>query len=658
MKNVFNKSLKATKLYMFVILICSIISSFLTIYLTKFISFVIDGVIMKKMVLPGYITKSFYSDDIKSKLIVLAMYMLIFIIIICISNYIKSMFNTKLRLRMNKNLKIELLNHTTYLEYGEYIKYGKSQILQRVSSDSNTFVDFITSKFNLVVDSIFILIFSMYEILNLNFIVSIVIGGIIIITIMSIVYLKVTKPIVKKNIDLHEDLISRTMNAVYNQKMIKIFNREKKEIDDFNNISDEYRKNDTKLIDYLIYYELIGTGMRRFKDPFIFLIGGLLIINGKMNIGSLMVLMTYSSNLLEYVVQLIYMINDVNGFLVPTNRINNFLRIKEEEKRKDERKINDISIEFINVSIKINSITILSQVSFKIEKGQTIYLVGNNGSGKSILIKTLLGFIPYEGDILLGGVNIKKLSNDVIRDYVGVVFQEPFIFSDSIKNNIDVFEKHNNLNEIIEVAKICEIDKEAKRLRLVYRVTGEKTGTKQFSELKAGDFVPVIGPLGNGFPYEKAEGKKVFLMGGGIGVPPILELAKQMQCEEKQIVVGYRDAHTFLKEEFEQNGTLYISTEDGSVGTKGNVMDAIRENGLEADAIFACGPAPMLRAIKAYALEKGIPCWISMEERMACGIGACLACVCKTKEKDAHSNVNNKRICKDGPVFLSTEVDL
>ena len=81
MKNVFNKSLKATKLYMFVILICSIISSFLTIYLTKFISFVIDGVIMKKMVLPGYITKSFYSDDIKSKLIVLAMYMLIFIII-------------------------------------------------------------------------------------------------------------------------------------------------------------------------------------------------------------------------------------------------------------------------------------------------------------------------------------------------------------------------------------------------------------------------------------------------------------------------------------------------------------------------------------------------------------------------------------------------
>lgn len=476
MKNIFSKSLKGTKLYMLEILICSTISSFLTIYLTKFISFVIDGVIMQKTTLPQYITKSFYSNDIKSKLIILAVYMLAFIIIICISNYIKSKFNTKLRLQMNKNLKIELLNHTTYLEYGEYIKYGKAQILQRVSNDSNTFVNFITSKFNLVVDSIFILIFSMYEIINLNATVSVIIGLIIlIITIMSVIYLKVTKPIVKKNIDLHENLISRTMNAVYNPKMIKIFNREQKEIEDFNNISDEYRKNDTKLIDYLIYYELIGTGMRRIKDPFIFLIGGLLIINGKMNIGSLMVLMTYSSNLLEYVVQLIYMINDVNKFLVPTNRINNFLKIKEEEKIKKEYKLNDVSLEFIDVSIKINSITILNKVSFKIKKGQTVYLVGNNGSGKSILIKTLLGFIPYEGDILLGGVNIKELSNSIIRDYVGVVFQEPFIFSDSIKNNIDVFEKNNNLDEIVKVAKICELDKEIESLPNQYNeILGER----------------------------------------------------------------------------------------------------------------------------------------------------------------------------------------
>ena len=205
---------------------------------------------------------------------------------------------------------------------------------------------------------------------------------------------------------------------------------------------------------------------------------------------------------------------------------------------------------------------------------------------------------------------------------------------------------------------ICEIDKEEGALRVVYRVTGENTGTKQFSECKPGDTIPVIGPLGNGFPLEKAEGKKAFLMGGGIGVPPILELAKQLNAAEKQIVMGYRDANTFLKEQFEENGTVYVSTEDGSVGTKGNVMDAIRENGLTADIIYACGPTPMLRAIKNFAEENGIECYISLEERMACGIGACLACVCKSKEKDHHTNVHNKRICKDGPVFLSTEVEI
>ena len=205
---------------------------------------------------------------------------------------------------------------------------------------------------------------------------------------------------------------------------------------------------------------------------------------------------------------------------------------------------------------------------------------------------------------------------------------------------------------------ICEINKTEGSLRVVYRVTGEHTGTEQFSRMKAGDVIPVIGPLGNGFPHEKAEGKRAFLMGGGIGVPPILELAKQMKCEKKQIIVGYRDRETFLKDEFGQNGEVYISTEDGSAGTKGNVMDAIRENALGADIIYACGPTPMLRAIKTYAEENGIECYLSLEERMACGIGACLACVCKSKEKDHHTNVYNKRVCKDGPVFLSTEVEI
>ena len=202
---------------------------------------------------------------------------------------------------------------------------------------------------------------------------------------------------------------------------------------------------------------------------------------------------------------------------------------------------------------------------------------------------------------------------------------------------------------------ICEIDREKGTLRIVYRVVGK--GTEEFSKAEAGDSFEILGPLGNGFSIEEAKGKKVLMIGGGIGVPPMLQTAKEIEGEAI-IVSGYRNQDLFLKEELESAGTLFIATEDGSVGTKGNVVDAIRENQIEADMMFACGPKPMLRALKNYALEKGIPCWISMEEKMACGVGACLACVCQSKDVDSHSHVHNKRICKDGPVFLSTEVEL
>lgn len=219
---------------------------------------------------------------------------------------------------------------------------------------------------------------------------------------------------------------------------------------------------------------------------------------------------------------------------------------------------------------------------------------------------------------------------------------------------------------------LCGTDAEKGTLRLVYRVSGG--GTRELSEMKSGETLRMMGPLGNGFPLEEAAGHRVALIGGGIGIPPMLETARvlhesegvtgrggngELMTETTQVtsVLGFR-RETFLVPEFASYGDVLIATESGDAGVKGNVLDALREDGRVPEIIFACGPMPMLRALKTYALEKKIPCWISMEERMACGIGACLACVCRTTSADSHSHVKNARVCTDGPVFPAETLDL
>ena len=250
-----------------------------------------------------------------------------------------------------------------------------------------------------------------------------------------------------------------------------------------------------------------------------------------------------------------------------------------------------------------------------------------------------------------------KMTTEVISqkciatDIYSLVLKAPQIADQAVAGQFVSVYTHDTGKLLPRPISLCEIDRQAGYLRLVYRTVG--FGTTQFSQLTAGDKVDILGPLGNGFMKKD---KKAILIGGGIGIPPMLQLAKELDCE-KSVVLGYRD-EIFLNEEFEQYGTVYMSSEDGCHGVKGNVIDAIKEYGVDGAVIYACGPTPMLRGIKSYAMEHGIECQISMEEKMACGVGACLACVCKTKEVDEHSQVHNRRICKDGPVFNAEEVEL
>ena len=250
-------------------------------------------------------------------------------------------------------------------------------------------------------------------------------------------------------------------------------------------------------------------------------------------------------------------------------------------------------------------------------------------------------------------LNIEEIGKDIFS----LVLQTRQIAQEAVPGQFVSVYSNDRSRLLPRPISICEADGESGCLRLVFRIAGE--GTREFSRLEPGDRVDLVGPLGNGFPAERAEGKRVWLVGGGIGIPPMIQLDHVLEemgaAASVTAVLGYRDEQ-FLLDDF--TSECVIATEDGSTGTKGNVLDAVRERGLKADVIYACGPTPMLRALKAYALQERIECWLSLEEKMACGIGACLSCVCRSTEKDEHSQVNNKRICTEGPVFLSTDIEL
>lgn len=186
-------------------------------------------------------------------------------------------------------------------------------------------------------------------------------------------------------------------------------------------------------------------------------------------------------------------------------------------------------------------------------------------------------------------------------------------------------------------------------LRLVYQVKGE--GTKIMSQMKAGGTVDVLAPLGNGFDIEK--GKRYALIGGGIGVPPMLYTAAQ--CENPLVITGFRnESLVILQDDFVKAGAeLMLCTDDGTAGRKGFVTDLLRENISQVDEVCACGPAPMLKAIADVCREFSKPCQISLEERMACGIGACLVCAVKVRKNGEEIM---QHVCKNGPVFNAEEV--
>ncbi len=200
---------------------------------------------------------------------------------------------------------------------------------------------------------------------------------------------------------------------------------------------------------------------------------------------------------------------------------------------------------------------------------------------------------------------------------------------------------------------ICEIDRARGRLRLVFEERGE--GTRWMAGVRPGETLDVLAPLGNGFNLGDT-GRTAVFVGGGIGVPPLLEAAKPF-AGHATAILGFRSkVNVILKADFERYGIpVTVTTQDGTEGEAGVVIPPL-EKRLDAapyGVIFACGPRPMLAAVAKTAETRGIPCFVSMEARMACGVGACLSCTIPVR---VGNEVQNWHVCKNGPVFDAAKI--
>lgn len=464
MKNSFlNRTLKGTKFYIVLTLILSAIYSRLLVYIPMFIQYALDGIIMEdESVIPILIRRLFYSDNKISKIIILVLVLILVNMLVFIVNYLKSKINTKFNLKINRNVKEIILAHIPKIEYMQFSSIDKANVIQRVNNDANIYSEFFNSQINLFFDTIFIIIFAIAQTLKLNSTIGLFIGIIcFLIVLLSIWYFKTSKPLVEDIVEMNREVINKTTIVIEESKMLKIFNRRDKEIEDFSKMNSEYKRKDIRLAKIKAVYGIGTHTLRNFKEPFILLLGGILVVKGEITLATISILLTYSTKVLDYVHESVYKLREINEFIVAYKKLSELMKLEEDKETNPDVKL-DGDIVFENVMIKLNDNTILQDLNFRIKKNENVAIIGDNGSGKTVISKTMLGFFDYTGNIYIGKYNIKNVSKKSLRDYIGVVLQDTYLFTDTIKNNIDITNKNAGDKKIIEVLKLAEVYEDVK----------------------------------------------------------------------------------------------------------------------------------------------------------------------------------------------------
>ena len=460
-------SLKHTKLLILIFFLLSIVITYLTTYIPVIIQYFIDVLLNQNV---NNESIEFFISLFNDKLSFIPITCILLFAtegIIVLSTYIRTITKNKIIQEFQFELKLKLFDNIQNLTYQDFYKNSLANLVQNSTDDVNNIVNFVEKQFTYILDLILIIIFAIGQLVNLNLKLSIVmIVAISIIIVLSIWYFKKSRPIIENRIKAQKGLYTKINDNYSNIKFMKINSLQEKEKAKFNEVNDNNFEANKKKVVLDSWYNMLTVNIVKVQAPFIFIISSILYAQGFITIGSIYVTINYANKITRAFTNLAEILEFLNLCIASYNRLNNLLKLTLEDENKDNSiKMDDTTITFKDVNIKVNGITILSNLNFTIKPNEKVMIIGSTGSGKSILLKTLIGFYEYEGSIKIGKYEVKDLNKKEVRENICLLLQDSYLFSRTIAENIKILVPQISYPEIVELSSFFSFHNDVQKFK-------------------------------------------------------------------------------------------------------------------------------------------------------------------------------------------------
>lgn len=448
-------SLKHTKFLILIFFVLSIVLNYLVAYIPVVIQYFID-VLLNQNVNNSSVEYfiSLFNDKL-SFIPIICILLLLIEGIIVLSTYIRTITKNKIIQEFQFELKLKLFDHIQNLTYQDFYKNSLADLVQNSTDDVNNIVNFIEKQFTYILDIVLIIIFAIGQLASLDLrLSSVMIVAVSIIIILSIWYFKKSKPIIENRIKAQRELYAKLNDNYSNIKFMKINNLQEKEKIKFNEVNNNNFEANKKKVILDSWYKMLVGSIVKVQAPFIFIISAILYAQGFITIGSIYVTINYANTITRAFTDLAEILEFLNLCIASYKRLNNLLNLTlEDENKHNNIPINDTTITFKDANIKVNGTTILTNLNFTIKPNEKVMIVGSTGSGKSILLKTLIGFYEYEGSIKIGNYEVKDLNKKAVRENICLLLQDSYLFSRTIAENIRILVPQISYPEIVELSR-------------------------------------------------------------------------------------------------------------------------------------------------------------------------------------------------------------